>query len=382
LKRIYFSINGIGYGHASRILQLIKLFLKKGYAIYVSTYNEGYIYLSNYFKNIFTTHGINYYFDEEGRLSFKKTIVYGLPKFLIVFPLHLALEIRNLKKIDPELVISDSRFSTILASKLLKKKSFIIVNQLYVEIPRIAPMNVLLRHLKRLSERIFFELWFWACNKSDLILIPDFEPPFTISSNTLAVKSSKDLKKIKFIGPLINVNNNSTQNNFNTILIMPSGTIQERLIAIKRILQNIHPLINSNIKFRILTGLHKIKKITNKNIEILPWIEEEELTNLISEAKLLILTGGHSSIMKAIVNSKPMLFIVPRAHTEKQKNALKISQLGCGLMLYLDELNPEFLKNSVNEMIQNINQYISNVNKIKQYNKNIEILNIMNINYE
>jgi len=181
---------------------------------------------------------------------------------------------------------------------------------------------------------------------------------------------------------LINVNNNSTQNNFNSILIMPSGTIQERLIAIKRILQNIHPLINSNIKFRILTGLHKIKKITNKNIEILPWIEEEELTNLISEAKLLILTGGHSSIMKAIVNSKPMLFIVPRAHTEKQKNALKISQLGCGLMLYLDELNPEFLKNSVNEMIQNINQYISNVNKIKQYNKNIEILNIMNINYE
>jgi UDP:flavonoid glycosyltransferase YjiC (YdhE family) len=73
-KKVYLSINGIGYGHAARNLLLVKELLKRGYLVYISTYNEGLEYLKKYFKNVYFSKGFNLIFTEEGILSVKLTL--------------------------------------------------------------------------------------------------------------------------------------------------------------------------------------------------------------------------------------------------------------------------------------------------------------------
>ncbi len=366
-NKIYISINGIGYGHASRILPLIKELRKENIKIFVSTYNEGYLFLSNYYTNIFKTYGLNYIFDEDGKLSFKKTLSKGIWRFFVIFPLHIALELRNLITLKPNLVISDSRFSTLLAGYVLGIKRYVIINQLYVEIPRVRPMNSIMRFLKFFAERIFFELWFWVCKKGDLILIPDFKPPFTIASDTLMVKKLEDLNKIIFIGPLIRTPDHApSKYNKSQICVMPSGTLEERLLIIKRFIDIIKKVDIQDIEIKLFTGLKNFKYKKYKNLEIFPWLEEDGIEKFLFSSKIVVLTGGHSSIMKSIKIGKPILFIVPKAHTEKQKNATRLCKYGCAEMLNTDELNYDNFQKYIHKILYNYDYYSKN---IKEFNK-------------
>jgi len=383
-NKIYISINGIGYGHSSRILPLIFRLINDNNQIYISTYNEGYIFLNNYFKNIFKTYGIKYLFDEDGKLSFKKTLRKGLLRFIIILPLHLFLELRNLIVIKPDLVIVDSRFSTTIASYILKKNCILITNQLYVEIPRISPMSRMTKFLKRFAERIFFELWFWSCSRAKLILIPDFEPPYTIASKTIALRSIRDLDKIRFIGPMVsNYNSNFKSYNGEYISILLSGSLEERLIIIKRLLYIIKDIKENELEFKIFTGLKNFRTRKLGNIEIYSWVEEVELEKLMANSNLVILTGGHSSIMKCLQMEKPILFIVPTAHTEKIKNAIKLYNFGCAELIYLDKMDKKIFKENIYKIIHNYEKYKNNIIKFINYNKNINGFDyIINLIYE
>lgn len=364
-KKIYFSINGIGYGHASRTNKLIKYFLKRNFQVYVSTQNEGFIYLNNYYKNLFKTKGYNYIFEEKGHLSFKYSIARNLFKYIIIFFLHIFIETRNLFVIKPNIVISDSRVSTLLASFLLGIKSIVIVNQLYVEIPRIRPMTKLSRFLKRFSERVFYELWLWACKKASIILIPDLKPPYSISSKNILLKSKKDMEKIKFIN-LFFENESFEKENFikkekKIVSILLSGTIQERYILIKKFLEIIRENKKENLYFKILSGLNNIKYLKGDGYEIFPWIKNhKEISDILRDSDLLVLTGGHSSLLSALSYQKPILIVVPRAHTEKTKNAIKLKELGYAEYIFADEINKD-----------NFLNLLENIFKKDLYRKNI-----------
>mgnify|MGYP000316938247 CR=1 FL=1 len=376
-KKIYLSINGIGYGHASRNLFLIKELLKRGYIVYISTYNEGYEYLKKYFKNVHFSKGFNLIFTDEGILSVKLTIAKQFFDSIIKLFLQIISEIRNLIYIKPNYIIVDSRISTAIAARLLKMKFVLILNQFYVEIPRIKKMNKIIRFLKRMVERILYEFIFTMWIYASYLIIPDLEPPYTICSYSIKLKENKYLNKLKFIGNITNINQNTKiiKNNkkSNKIIctIILSGNLQERSIILKYLLKIIKKIENENIYINILTGLDFINKTTIKTATIYGWVKDEkEKYNLINEADILIVTGGHTTLIEAIQYEKPLLIILLKGHTEKINNSKKIKELELGEYIFINEINEINFLNKMIEIYKNYKKYENKIKYIKQHLKN------------
>jgi uncharacterized protein (TIGR00661 family) len=375
-KKVYLSINGIGYGHAARNLLLIKELLKRGYLVYISTYNEGLEYLSKYFKNVYFSKGFNLIFTEEGILSVKLTLARQFFSSIIKLFLQIITEMRNLIHINPNYIIIDSRISTAVAARLLKMKFVLILNQFYVEIPRIKRMNKLIKLLKRISERILYELIFTMWIYASYLIIPDLKPPYTICSYSIKLKNEQYLHKLKFIGNIMHnqkiINNKKPSEKICCTVIL-SGNIQERSIMFKSLLEIIKKIKNENVNINILTGLNFIKKIKINSATIYGWIKEEkEKFNLINEADLLIVNGGHSTLIETLQYEKPFLILLLKGHTEKFNNSRKIKELGLGEYMFIDNLNEVTFLNKIKEIYKNKKIYENNIkNTIRYLNNDI-----------
>jgi uncharacterized protein (TIGR00661 family) len=375
-KKVYLSINGIGYGHAARNLLLIKELLKRGYLVYISTYNEGLEYLSKYFKNVYFSKGFNLIFTEEGILSVKLTLARQFFQSIIKLFLQIITEIRNLIHINPNYIIIDSRISTAVAARLLKMKFVLILNQFYVEIPRIKRMNKLIKLLKRISERILYELIFTMWIYASYLIIPDLKPPYTICSYSIKLKNEQYLHKLKFIGNIMHnqkiINNKKPSEKICCTVIL-SGNIQERSIMFKRLLEIIKKIKNENVNINILTGLNFIKKTKINSATIYGWTKEEkEKSNLINEADLLIVNGGHSTLIETLQYEKPFLILLLKGHTEKFNNSRKIKELGLGEYMFIDNLNEVIFLNKIKEIYENKDIYENNIkNTIRYLNNDI-----------
>jgi uncharacterized protein (TIGR00661 family) len=375
-KKVYLSINGIGYGHAARNLLLIKELLKRGYLVYISTYNEGLEYLSKYFKNVYFSKGFNLIFTEEGILSVKLTLARQFFQSIIKLFLQIITEIRNLIHINPNYIIIDSRISTAVAARLLKMKFVLILNQFYVEIPRIKRMNKLIKLLKRISERILYELIFTMWIYASYLIIPDLKPPYTICSYSIKLKNEQYLHKLKFIGNIMHnqkiINNKKPSEKICCTVIL-SGNIQERSIMFKRLLEIIKKIKNENVNINILTGLNFIKKTKINSATIYGWTKEEkEKSNLINEADLLIVNGGHSTLIETLQYEKPFLILLLKGHTEKFNNSRKIKELGLGEYMFIDNLNEDIFLNKIKEIYENKDIYENNIkNTIRYLNNDI-----------
>lgn len=385
--KIYFSVNGLGFGHASRSNKLIKEALDHGNIVFISTYGEGAKYFKKIYKNVFCDKELKYYFDDKGRLSFKVTFAKEFIRAQAILLLHVFTELRNLLNIKPQVVISDSRISTIIASFLVKSKRFVIINQLFIEIPRIKPMNSFISFIKKVSERIIYELTYYWWNKSKLILVPDLPPPYTFSYNNIKIKSKEDINKVLFIGPLFDffeyTKDGNILPNTNLVTVVISGTEYEKLAFLRHFLK----LINGKKfgkYFLIFTGLEKIDKIVGSNFTILGFSEKEELKRAMLSSKFLILTGGHTSLFEGIFYEKPFLVLLLKGHTEKINNAKALSKLGCCEYEFIEDISEDKLNFLINKMFVNEKYYLINIkllkNKLNEKLNTFKIENILNEN--
>ncbi len=384
--RVYFSINGLGLGHASRCSELIKEMLKDGKEVYISTYGQGANYFEKLYRNVFRSAEIKYHFDNNGRLSFKLTLAREFIRAQVILFLHIFLEFKNLAHIKPNIVISDSRLSTIIASYFLKLKSFVIINQIFIEIPRINPINAFLAFIKRVSERIIYELTFYWWIKAKYILVPDFPPPYSISSASIRIKSFNHLKKIFFIGPLVDFSefnfNQDINGDFEGITVVISGTKEERLAFLRRFIDLVSNTEIDDI-FYVFTGLENLNGI-KKNIKVIGYTDKYSIKKRILNSKLVILSGGHSSLLETIFYEKPFLILLLKGHTEKINNAKSLSKMGCCEYDFLEDISPEKFKALINNSLKNKKYYLNNIIKLKSmlenYFINQNIKNILNEN--
>ena len=116
-------------------------------------------------------------------------------------------EIQNIGSYDPDVIFSDSRASTIIAARLLRKPIILLLNQFRVEIIGKPKENLKFFDMVFFTVANFFWIfartlisgvWMW----SDYILIPDYPVPYTISIKNLRMPK-RFRKKVKLIGPII-----------------------------------------------------------------------------------------------------------------------------------------------------------------------------------
>jgi len=366
--RVYLAPCGIGLGHIMRLSPIAEELRRRGDHIVFSTYLDGLDYARKKKLPTFAAVPLNFKVTTDGTIDFKMTAAtagfsLGIRRFLK----QVTREIRFLKQFQPDVVVSDSRASSLVAARLLGIPVALILNQFRVEIIR-RPTN---RRLS-LQDKVFFFIanigWLFVrtaiglvWGKSQVILIPDLPAPHTIALGNLAIPKRYN-GKVKLIGPMIErvPESNKSQAQAKRELHFDrrpliygavSGPNVERGVLARILLRAFEEMPS---KFQTVLsrgrpdGGHKERIV--KGVRVFDWLENQE--EYIEACDIVVGRAGHGTIMKSLTYGKPMILIPIPDHTEQIGNARRASQLHVAKVIDQNALNVETLTSAAEDIIR------------------------------
>jgi len=385
LARIYFTPYGVGLGHASRLLNVANFLKEDKTKIRFSTFGEPVNYIINSGYECMNVPSIDFSWSNEGSFSLKNTIS-NVPLWFKNFSRQVNKEVENMIKFSPDLVVSDSRLSSLIAAKLLGIPSILLLNQIKLLLsPKLDNYKI-----TRVYEKINGEILgtFWSI--SEKILVPDLPPPNTISErNTWDVMSVK--KKIRYIG-FISDRNKIPQEKLNEILKLLkfsktkpivffhiSGPPQTRHTLIK-VITNACKNLDSNIQYVLSEGNPNgaiFPKKMHNNGWYYEWCPIKD--ELFALSDIILLRGGHTSISQAIQYGKPVITIPIENHAEQLGNSNKTVKIGLGIKLDSKDIESTSIEDAIYRII-NDQSFTHKANELKEIAKNLDgIHNVVNI---
>lgn len=385
LKKVYFTPYGVGLGHASRLLTIAEKVQNNNIEVKFSSFGEAVDYISRYGYRCNQVPAVEFSWNSQGSFSLKNSIS-NVPNWFKNFTIQIAKEVELMIKFSPNLIVSDSRLSSLISSRLLGIPSLVLLNQIKLLLsPKLHSFKAG-RFFETVNGEFIGSLWSLA----NEILIPDLPPPYTISENNIWNTSSV-VKKIKYIGiiapkinisaqQLIKVTNLLNFSNSKPIVFFHiSGPDKTRLPIVRKIL-DAQKYFKNKIQYVISEGKPN-GKIEPFKISDNGWYYEwcpirDELFIL---SNILVLRGGHTTISQAIKFGKPIISIPIENHAEQISNSLKITKIGIGIMLKNNELTSEKIVESINTIL-NDNKFSSKSNEMMEFCSKLNgVQNVINI---
>ena len=348
--KILISVCGEGFGHTTRCIAAGEA-LKDDYEVKFVAYGKSKDFIEKSGFEVFETFPEIKLRGRDGKFDITSTIFNRehSPKKAI------KREIEIIKEYNPDLIISDCKYSTVVAAKLLKKPVICISNQNYTRYKLKTDLIVYptMKALNIINER---------CER---FIVPDFPLPYTVCEYNIKV-----IKNMEFIGPLIRYEIDECRDDGDYILSVIGG-FEYRY----RILKELGRIaLKNDLNVKLVCGSYevaeKLKRDLNlkgyktKNIEIIPITTN--MGELIKNAEIVVSHGGHSTIMEALSFGKPLIVIPDLDHPEQGNNAKKVHYLGCGIALSHKELYA--LEDAIFE-IKTIKFYKRNALKMKELAK-------------
>jgi len=357
LVKAYLTPYGVGLGHASRLMLVADRLKSRDTIVKFSSYGEAARYISMHGYKCLTVPPVEFSWSVGGEFSIKYSIA-NIPRWFTNFSIQVNKEIQNMIEYNPDIIISDTRLSSILAAKVLGISSVVILNQAKLLLsPRLHEFRI-----ARLFEKINGELLGFLWSMSDKILIPDLPPPYTIASHNIWDVSSI-VKKIQYIGfmtPELHVDQAqinkvaqylSLDRSRPIIFVHISGPMQTRMTIIKIIVEACKCL-SHEIQYIVSegrpSGSTQPKKLAGSGwyYEWCPVRDE-----IFAMSNLLIIRGGHVAISQAIQFGKPMISIPIENHGEQLGNSEKIAKIGVGIMLKTKQLNTNVIIDAIYQIL-------------------------------
>jgi UDP-N-acetylglucosamine--N-acetylmuramyl-(pentapeptide) pyrophosphoryl-undecaprenol N-acetylglucosamine transferase len=355
----YLAPYGVGLGHASRLVMVADYLRQNGINIQFSTYGEAVRYVSLRGYKCATVSPVEFAWSMEGGFSVKDSIA-NVPLWFANFLRQVNQETRNIIEYNPDVVVSDSRLSPLMAARLLKVPSIVILNQIKLLLsPRLHEIAA-----SRIFESVTGEFLgsLWA--KADRVLVPDLPPPYTLSAHNIWDVGSAS-RKVEYIGfasprPTLNkedmtkiVDNLGFDKRRPLVFVHVSGPIQTRS-ALLKIAVETAKILDPKIQFVISAG-NPSGKSDPIRIGRLSWYYEwcPVRDEIFAACNLLVLRGGHVALSQAIQFGKPVVTVPIENHGEQLGNSAKISELGAGIMLHQKGLRPEQLGEAIEKVVGN-----------------------------
>jgi UDP:flavonoid glycosyltransferase YjiC (YdhE family) len=355
MTRIHLGVCGIGFGHAARAVQIARALKEKGWSLTISSYGEGLEYLRRSGLNAYRVPGISYGVLHEGKVSIKMTIFKNI--LLPVRILEQASYEFSLIDRDVDVVISDTRASTVIAAKMLGKPVLTILNQFNIRIlyPK---YRWVIESLEAASHLIG---WIWL--RSDRILVADYPPPLTISKRNLIFPEDTELKKkVKYIGPIIENSirelpeDEYLRNKYGVglqgkpvILFKATGPAYERKVLVDKMIPLLRKL---NREFEIVITLGGLRiDLQNKHgdLKIYEWVDDP--LELVKIADLVITRAGQTTLAKILALGKPVIMIPIPGHAEQNWNAISVEENNAGVKLDEENISEETLRKTINHVL-------------------------------
>jgi len=347
-----------------------------------STYLDGLQYARQHALPTFEAIPINFRVRNDGTIDFKMTAAtsgfsLGIRRFLR----QIVFEIRFMKLFKPDIVISDSRASSVVASWLLRIPVILMLNQFRVEI------------IHRPSERrlsLFDQFFFIIANlgwlfvrtaiqivwgRSQMILIPDLPAPYTISVGNLAIPKRYD-GKVKLIGPIVETENvqsvSVTQlrkrlslNSAKPIVYAAvSGPKIEREVLTRILIKALSQLAS---KYEVIVSKGEpngaLDPLRLNGLKIFDWIQNQD--DYIMASDVVVSRAGHGTIMKSLVYGKPMILVPIPDHTEQYGNARRAEILNVARIIDQNKVNSEILDTVLDELLTEP-EYITNAKRVQK----------------
>lgn len=116
------------------------------------------------------------------------------------------------------------------------------------------------------------------------------------------------------------------------------------------ILQCGNPNSQTNYLQRLEATAQTLTALQRKNFIVRNWIQEDELSWILSEARLVVSRSGANTVKELTIHELPAVFIpLPFSHNNEQlKNAEMLEKAGSAIILQQHHLTPETFLESIN----------------------------------
>ncbi|MHA1835812.1 MAG: UDP-N-acetylglucosamine--N-acetylmuramyl-(pentapeptide) pyrophosphoryl-undecaprenol N-acetylglucosamine transferase [Candidatus Odinarchaeia archaeon] len=373
-KRIYFAPNGVALGHAGRCIPIAKEAANRKAKIIFSTYGDAVGFIKRVGFPVLIAPEIKFDETQDGAVAMLDTSL-KWPKHIITFLKQLNTEIKYIKSFKPDIILSDSRLSPLFAGKLLNIPRILLLHQIRMLIPHRKELTPFKQKLKHFGEDIIMYDTHLFWRSSDIILAPDFPPPYTIAKQNLNVPK-KMLRNVEFIGQIISKRPEELPSKEELrrklgvddrplIYAGIAGTWLEKK-KLNEILTEIFLKIPDSYQIILTRGIPSNPDETvyeGENIKIFNWLTDRY--PVLKACDLVISRAGHNTIAECLYYGKPSILIPTPAHTEHQGNAKSAKQMGVSEVIQQKDLNYETLINAIKRILEE-DEVISHVKKIQR----------------
>jgi len=380
--RVYFGPCGIGLGHIGRVIPVAEEVQRQGGEILVSTYLEAVDFAKKRGLPVVSSPAMSLETDSTGSIDLKASALsQGIPT-MMQFVSQITAEMDFMKAFKPDVVVSDTRLSSLIAGKLLGKPVALILNQFLPMIPRENNYKM----LGQLVDGSILTLIGGGWGSSDVILIPDFPEPYTLSLDSLRIPSMhKNLvKMVGFILPKKPEDVSGVErvraeagveNEEHLIYAAISGPSKER----DPLIQLLEPIFREfPNEYKVVMSMGRPDggsvPFQNGSLTKIPWVQDRY--EYLKACDMAISRGGHNTIMQSICYGNPSIIIPTPNHTEQYANARRAKELDLAEALHQKDVTKELLVNTAEKLLKEP-RYKDKLNQINSLEMSNGLENIL-----
>ena len=322
--KVYFAPCGIGLGHVGRCVPIAEALLKENVEVVFSTYKEGAYYVEQEGYPLIKAPPIGFQVKPDGTVDFRQTAINPGP-FFASFTLlkQINAEVKTIESFDPDVIVSDSRLSPLLAARALRIPRICILNQFQVIIPRRRHFLRLARFADTVTLAIIGKMW----TSGNTVLIPDFPSPYTLSTGNLTIPQSY-MKNVRFVGPILPIHPNILPSKGKirrrlglprdkpVIFVPISGPTAEKAF-LSRILRKIVFNLPLDLEVVISYGRPGADNEPKHqgNVTVFNWVPNR--FEYLKASDVVVGRAGHGTIAQCMCYGKPMILVPTPGHTEQ-----------------------------------------------------------------
>jgi len=346
--RVHVAVCGIGFGHASRSLPIIRRLLARGHDVTVTSYGDGLSYLKASGVEVNAVTGVDYGRSPDGGVSVRWTILRNL-----LLPLKVSHQILQemalIERWRPDVVLSDTRASAVIAARALGVPVLTLLNQYRTAI-------IHRKHQRAVEvANALIDLVPRVWNLSEKVLVADYPPPYTISSRNLSLRGS-EVRKVEFVGPVLGVRRDEYPEREEAkrslgfrpdeplVCVLSTGPASERKSFRERVLGALEGIADLQVLFSLGEPGSGGKQVRGKHL-IVPWLEDEHLA--LSAADVVVSRAGQTTVLKSIAFGCRMVLMPVPDHAEQTGNAASAASKGLAVVVDQRDLNPDSLRSAV-----------------------------------
>jgi UDP-N-acetylglucosamine--N-acetylmuramyl-(pentapeptide) pyrophosphoryl-undecaprenol N-acetylglucosamine transferase len=270
------------------------------------------------------------------------------------FMKQIGFEETRLSEFKPDVVVSDSRLSTIVAARAKSYPVITILNQFKILFPPRFRISTLSRFYESIEGAVLGALW----SLSARILVPDLPPPYTIGEANISGRGlSKRANFVGFMTPRVRIPKDRMEK-VNRLLefdrrpivfIQVSGPDRTKAQLSRVGLNSMNSLSR---KFNVVLSLG----IPGGSVEprkklsggwIFEWCPMKD--EIFEMCSLMVARSGHTTVGQCVDNGKPAVLAPIYNHSEQIWNAEKFQKLGLGREIRAENLSESELVREVDK---------------------------------